>query len=135
MPLSAERNTKRRNGDGVGRPAKTNKIFYKGAIVTVGADGYATPGAVATTLKRPARVAETVDTTGIADGVLSVQFEHGVFRYNNSTAGDLIAIADVGNDCFIVDDETVAKTNGSSTRSVAGKIFDVDAEGVWVDMR
>jgi hypothetical protein len=26
----------------------------------------------------------------------------------------------------------VAKTNGGSTRSVAGKIFDVDAQGVWV---
>lgn len=135
MPLSAERSTKRRDGAGAGRPAKTNKIFYKHAIVAIGADGYATPGAVATTLKRPARVAETVDTTGIADGVLFVQFEYGVFRFNNSTAGDLITFLDVGNDCFIVDDETVAKTNGTSTRSVAGKIFDVDAEGVWVDMR
>ena len=26
-------------------------------------------------------------------------------------------------------------TNGSNTRSVAGKVFDVDADGVWVDFR
>jgi hypothetical protein len=34
---------------------------------------------------------------------------------------------------FIVDDETVAKTNGSSTRSVAGICRGVDAQGVWVE--
>ena len=33
---------------------------------------------------------------------------------------------------YIVDDQTVAKTNGSSTRSAAGTIVDVDAQGVWV---
>ena len=47
-------------------------------------------------------------------------------------AGDLIAQADVGADCYIVDDQTVAKTNGTNTRSVAGKIIAVDADGVWV---
>lgn len=40
--------------------------------------------------------------------------------------------ADIGSDCYIVDDQTVAKTNGTNTRSVAGKIMDVDAQGVWV---
>jgi hypothetical protein len=33
----------------------------------------------------------------------------------------------------VVDDQTVAKTNGSSSRSVAGIIRDVDADGVWVE--
>lgn len=46
---------------------------------------------------------------------------------------DAIALADIGSDCYIVDDQTVAKTSGSATRSVAGKIFDVDAAGVWVN--
>ena len=47
-------------------------------------------------------------------------------------AADAIVRADVGADCYIVDDQTVAKTNGSNTRSVAGKIIAVDADGVWV---
>ena len=38
----------------------------------------------------------------------------------------------MGSDCYIVDDQTVAKTNGTNTRSVAGKIIAVDADGVWV---
>jgi hypothetical protein len=45
----------------------------------------------------------------------------------------LITRAEIGDDCYIVDDSTVAKTNpGGNTRSVAGKIVDVDAKGVWV---
>jgi hypothetical protein len=31
-----------------------------------------------------------------------------------------------------VDDQTVAKTDGTGARSVAGKVFDVDSGGVWV---
>ena len=61
-----------------------------------------------------------------------MQIRKGTFRFGNSASGDLIAIADIGNDCYIVDDQTVAKTNGTNTRSVAGKVHDVDAEGVWV---
>ena len=58
----------------------------------------------------------------------------GCFRFANSVAADLIALADIGADCFIVDDQTVAKTNGGATRSIAGKIRDVDADGVWVQI-
>ena len=55
--------------------------------------------------------------------------------FGNSTSTDAITLADVGSDCYIVDDQTVAKTNGSGTRSRAGRVFDVDSEGVWVDFR
>ena len=51
------------------------------------------------------------------------------------TAADAITLADIGKDCFIVDDQTVAKTDGAGTRSRAGRVFDVDADGVWVDFR
>ena len=32
----------------------------------------------------------------------------------------------------MVDDQTVAKTNGGNTRSPAGIIDSVDADGVWI---
>ena len=54
-------------------------------------------------------------------------------HFANSASADLISLADIGADCYIVDDQTVAKTSGTNTRSVAGKVFDVDADGVWVD--
>ena len=129
--LTAARNTIERAGDVVGYPVKTNVKALQGGIAVLNA-GYAAPGTVATGLIAVGRFEETADNTGGANGAISVQVKRGTFKYGNSSAGDLIAQADVGADCYIVDDQTVAKTNGSSTRSVAGKIIAVDADGVWV---
>ena len=40
--------------------------------------------------------------------------------------------ADIGGDCFIADDQTVAKTNGGNTRPLAGKVVGLDGGNVWV---
>ena len=115
-------------------PVKTAVKLYAGGIVVIDATGYATKGAVATTLKCVGVAEEQVDNSAGADGALNVPVRRGLFKFKNSSAGDLIARTDIGADCYIVDDETVAKTNGTSTRSVAGKIRDVDAGGVWVEI-
>lgn len=117
--------------------AKTNLVFYHGQMVGVDATGFLVPALTSTTLKRPARCnlspERKVDTTGIPSGGKKLKIEFGEFAWNNSAAGDLIAQADVGNPCYIVDDNTVAKTNGGGTRSLAGTIMEVEAGGqVWV---
>lgn len=132
MALAAEKGTKSRDGKTYNRAVAANVKIWQGAFVALSATGYATPGAVATTLKADGIALSTVDNTGAAAGDKTVEVEKGVFQFKNSAAGDAIAIADIGNDCYIVDDETVAKTNGGATRSIAGKIADVDAQGVWV---
>ena len=43
--------------------------------------------------------------------------------------------ADVGKTCFILDDATVAKTNGTNTRSECGVVVQVDTAGVWVEAK
>lgn len=109
--------------------------IYAGSLVAISsADGYAVPGATSTTQRAMGRAEETVDNSGGANGDKSVRVRRGVFKWGNSAAGDAITIADVGADCFIVDDQTVAKTNGTNTRSVAGKIMGVDTDGVWVQI-
>ena len=75
-----------------------------------------------------------MDNSAGANGALNANVRRGTFRFLNSSAGDLIALSDIGASCYIVDDQTVAKTNGGTTRSVAGKIRDVDADGVWVEI-
>lgn len=117
--------------------AKTTLVFYHGQMVAVDATGYLVPAITSATLKRPARCnlspERKVDTTGLASGVKKLKIEFGEFSWNNGTAGDAIAQADVGNLCYIVDDNTVAKVDGTGTRSVAGKIMEVDANGqIWV---
>ena len=63
-------------------------------------------------------------------------FRKGVFPYKNSSAGDAITRADIGKQCYLVDDETVAKTaavvEDNPTRGVAGIVDDITSDGVWV---
>lgn len=132
MALSKDRNTPRADGDIREFSVLADAVIFAGALVAITAAGFATPGAVATTLKAVGRAEENVDNTGGANGDVTVRVRKGVFRFNNSAAGDAITAADVGANCYIVDDETVAKTNGANTRSVAGVIDQVDADGVWV---
>ena len=129
MPLTADRNTPRRSGDSTSLGIAADKKIYVGALVARDASGYATPGATATDILGVGRAAETVDNTGGAAAALQVPIDKGIFRYANS-ATDPVTIADIGNDCYIVDDLTVSHTD--TNQSVAGKVFDVDANGVWV---
>lgn len=134
MPLTADRDTKRRDGKQfVGKAGASAKLFA-GALVCRNATGFVVPGAISTTLKALGRASELVDNVGGADGAKDVPYEKGVFKFKNSASGDLITIADVENDCYIIDDETVAKTHNTNTRSIAGKVKAVDTDGVWVEI-
>ena len=129
--LTAARNTPQRAGDILGYPVKASVKPIQGGIAVLSA-GYAAPATTATGLIAIGRFEQTVDNTSGADGALSVQVRRGSFRFGNSASGDLVAQADAGADCYLVDDQTVAKTSGTNTRSVAGKIIAVDSDGVWV---
>ncbi len=131
--LAAARNTQERQGDVLGFPVGAAKKIYQGSLVVLDA-GYAEPGNAATGLIAVGRAEETVDNSAGSAGDLTVPVRRGTFKFANSASGDLIAQADVGADCYIVDDQTVAKTNGTSTRSRAGKIVAVDSDGVWVQV-
>lgn len=107
-------------------------LVYAGAIVMRNSSGYLTKGATATGHFGVGRAEQRADNSGGSAGAVTVKYRPGVFQFANSAAGDAIAIADIGKPCFVVDDQTVAKTDGTGTRSLAGFIDDVDAKGVWV---
>lgn len=130
--LTGDRNTPRAEGDVKSLLMSASKIFA-GAIVMRNATGYATKGAVSTTLIGVGRAEEQVDNSGGAAGDLRIKVRPGVHRYANSAAADLITIAEIGKPAYAVDDQTVAKTDGTATRSIVGFVFDVDSSGVWVE--
>jgi len=129
--LTSARNTPERAGDVLGYPVKASVKPIQGGIAVLSA-GYAAPATTATGLIAIGRFEETVDNSAGSNGDISVQVKRGTFKFANSASGDLIAQADVGADCYLVDDQTVAKTSATNTRSVAGKIIAVDSDGVWV---
>jgi hypothetical protein len=112
--------------------AASSTQFYKGGILVLDqADGLLKKGVTGTglialgvSLERYLTGAGNTRKIRVKNGI------HGPFA--NSAAADAIATDDIGKDCFIVDDQTVALTNGSSTRSRAGKVAEVDSDGVWV---
>lgn len=107
-------------------------VIHAGTLVAVGATGFATPGAVAADLTYVGMADEAVDNTAGADGDTTVIVRHGrAFKWANHGA-DPVTQASLFKDCYIVDNQTVAATSGGATRSKAGKVVGVDADGVWV---
>lgn len=137
MSLSTERLTPQLAGSSGPLPAKlylplaANARIFAGGIVVLSA-GFAAPASSAVGLVAIGKALETVDNTGGSAGAKSIEVQIGAFRFENSTSGDAIAQAHVGSYCYLVDDDTVARTSNSGARSIAGQILGIDSAGVWV---
>lgn len=73
-------------------------------------------------------------TGGAGNGEVSVDVQDGDWLFKNSAGVDQIVAKHIGHHCFLVDDETVARTSLSGTRPRAGVIVAVDSTGVMVRM-
>lgn len=130
-----DRPTRAREGGLLTLPVAAATRIPAGVMVQNSAAGWAVNG-VATAANRTMGVSrEQADNAAGANGDISVSVRRGVFCFANSTAGDLIVAADIGNNCYVVDNQTVAKTDNAAARPIAGKILDVDTFGVWVEFR
>lgn len=133
MPaLTSDRNTARMEGD-LRVAGAAAALIFAGALVMRNAAGFVTKGATATGAVGCGRAEERVDNSGGSAGDLDVRYRPGIFRYANSASTDLIGVTEIGKPCYVVDDQTVAKTSGSGVRSPAGFVAGVDSLGVWVD--
>jgi hypothetical protein len=133
------RNTPLRAVDGMGkaawnRPVNGGSILLAGTIGCLNTEGNAVPATAAVSLICQGRVETTVDNTAGADAAVSVDIRPGVFKWANSAAGDQITKAEIGKLCWLVDNQTVAKTSNAEARSPAGVVVDVESDGVWVAM-
>ncbi|MDR1424189.1 MAG: hypothetical protein LBI92_06270 [Azoarcus sp.] len=131
--LSNARNTPQRAGEVFDFPIKAAVHGHQGGIAVLNG-GYAAPATTATSLIAIGRFETDADNSGGSNGAFLAKVRRGIFQYANSASTDAIAQADAGADCYLVDDQTVAKTSASNTRSRAGKVIAVDADGVWVQI-
>lgn len=134
MPaLTSDRDTPARQGDRRSGPVVASARVFAGALLMRTSAGLLAPGATATGAVGVGRADAPANNTSGAAGAIRADWRPGTFRFDN-LASDAVTAADLGKLCFIVDDATVARTNGSGARSPAGVIEDVDAAGVWVRM-
>lgn len=143
MALTAPRHNIARLGDGaVSYPVKATVACIQSGLAILAA-GYARPGRAGQGADAPAKAADAATyqavgvfvesvTGGAADGDVLVKVQPGTWNFSNSAGVDAITIADIGKVCFVVDDQTVARTNSSQSRAVAGVVEQVDADFVWV---
>lgn len=115
-------------------PIAATEMIYRGALLVLNASGYVEPASVATGLVPVGVASEQVDNRLGANGDKSVETLRGIFPFRNSAGADEVLRTDIGSTVYLVDDETVAKTDGTGTRSAAGKVWDVTSEGVWVEV-
>ena len=132
--LTAARNTRERLALDFSYPVLANAVVFAGSMVTLTAAGFARNGVQGGT--RVVGVAQSnVNNTGGVSGAISLTVKRGCHQFTNLPA-DLVTAADIGNDCFMVDDDTVARTNGGATRVIAGKVAALEVMGatstVWV---
>lgn len=134
MALSQDRLIKRREGVLSNDPVAAAAKLYTGGLVCLDASGNAVPGSTSTALTARGVCLEGVNNASGDAGDQHVDTRKGVFNFKNSAGADEVDRTHIGGDAYIVDDETVAATDGTSTRSIAGRIVDVDSDGVWVDV-
>ena len=116
-------------------PVKADAVIHQGAIVVLDSTGYAKPAVTGLNLIPVGIARETVDATGLASGAVTIETELMIAGHKNSTAGDQIGITEIGKEVFLVDDQTVAKTSATNTRSVAGYARRIEGGLVFVELK
>jgi hypothetical protein len=132
VALTKDRNTPASAGDLREGAVAASQLIYAGAIVCRNAAGFLVAGVTATNLIGVGRAEHRVDNSAGAAGDAQLRYRPGCYRFANSAGADEITAADCGKACFVVDDQTVARTSATNTRSKAGVVDFVDPEGVWV---
>lgn len=99
----------------------------------------------ATGLLRPGTASTTLipigyfTGSGTGDGTTKVRVELfrevQLHRWDNDDGGTPVVAGDLMQPCYILDDRTVSGSDGTGTRSTAGRVWAVTSLGVLVEMQ
>lgn len=133
LALSADKKTEYTEGVELSIPVDDGDHIYAGAMVCVNAAGYAVVGADSTGLIFMGIAREEVDNTDGQDGDINVLVRRrGLFLMAFHTA---ISIANMGDNVFIYDDESVDVAGNVTFDIYVGNIaLYIDTTHAWVDI-
>jgi hypothetical protein len=98
-------------------------VTFKGGMVALAATGLVVRGGTAGSIT----LGRSLSTFAAATATDRCRFEYGIFKYVNGVTA--VTAAMKGNLCYVDDDQTVSS---DETKPVAGIVYDVDSDGVWV---
>lgn len=133
MTLAADRDPQRTEGVIVPFPVITNDCIFGGSLVAVNAAGYALPGSDTAGLIFQGIAMGRADNTGGQNGDIKVALRRrGLFLLTLATA---ITQANVGDNVFLVDDESVDLTANVTNKIFCGIIAAVETTTqAWIDI-
>ena len=105
-------------------PVAATTHHFVGALVATNNAGFTVVPTASTSLVAQGVCIEEANNTGSA-GAIKCKIQAGTFSFFMGGGGDALTIADRGKIVYMIDDQTVGKTNGSNTRSPAGYLVDV----------
>lgn len=107
----------------------------QGTLVGINGAGYLEPAAAGSNkrLKIVGIATVSKDNSGGSAGDLSVKVQRGTFKFANGATTDAITQADQRRICYAADNQTVTRTSALGARAPAGRVIQVDSDGVWVD--
>lgn len=115
-------------------PAAAGKVYYRGRMLAVDAQGRAAAAKDQADLIVVGRIESTVDNSAGLHGDRLVKFRLGTFAYNNSKVDPITQVL-FGRPVFIEDDVTVRSSPGEHN-IFAGFFRGFTEQGaVWVDSR
>lgn len=126
--LTKDRNTASRAGVDFVDSLAEGATIYTGALVCL-EYGQATPGRTATGLRARGVAQETV----VQGALPYVKTRKGIFSFENDAA-DPVYGEDVESTVYITDDQTISATDGTGTKSAAGKLVALIDGVPWVQI-
>lgn len=109
-------------------------VLYQGALLVKDKDGYVKPVPSTPDPEDDRGIVvvgifderSSIDNTGGASGAVTARVRQGCFGFVNSASTDALTIADLGQNVYAVDDQTVARTSNLGKRPAAGVLVGFD---------
>jgi len=133
MALTADRDTKRREGVIARYPVAANGKIYRGGMVCLNASGYAVAAADTANYKFVGIAMESIDNTGGSNGDKYVKvWRKGVFKLKKASP----ALTDIGVSFYVKDDEEVQTAANATNDVLVGVCIDIDSDAgeIWVEI-
>lgn len=116
-------------------PVAAATTIRAGVMVGLSIAGYLVEASADSSIRVLGRSEEYVDNSAGSAGAKTCKVKRGVFGWQNSSSTLACADTHVGRYCYAVDNQTVALRNPTGDYPFAGRIYDVDADGlVYVEM-
>lgn len=110
-------------------PVAAATTIRHGVMVAINLSGYLVEVSADPTLRVLGRSEEYVDNSAGAAGAKTCKVRRGIFGWVNSAGTLAVSDAHLGRIVFAVDNQTVSLRNPTGVYPVAGRVYDVDADG------